>query len=722
MVVLSRDAYPNTFAVGVLIAWLVPRVYMDWNRTLMLVRKNHLPKGKTPTTGTTTPTSRTSTSHCDDNEDDPELQRKLRKVHKNAILSILLWSTILIVSSALVAYYTNGLDERMVLILGGMSRIFTAGVCVVVSLELPQWLGVYDYVSAILDNRVNEDEKKEVAGSKHLRTSTTTTNTTTPPAFSLRVAIFEMHWAFMGQFARIYWIVQLFSGGGSSKWGLPVSYITGLMLGMLISYGVYYGRTRLTPTRRRRCTYFCMVFLSVMGCVLCAFGSLFIQEVWNPDSSIQRSATAAVLAFVCTGILTGGLHFLAYKGAKQKAVEKEAKLAAGEAIPESHYNSELFTPPITTNIGPTIGSAATGILQYSLSLNSSVGSKRDKDQVEKEKENENEDAIEEGIEEPSTDNDLTASSSTPNGVDSSTETTTPDQKEEQGEEEPQVCEVCSFEEPSFYSLCLSRIRCCKCCCVPCGWSERGIFSRLNTKGKIVISLKWFIRFVGHGLCVYATIVNIGATQQGNYAKELFPTVDEILYVGQESGPVCAYEEPFNDALTQTFENAQAAYDVNYTIAHCGACASCSTWQNLELQWTTRYNLAILSEACAKKIIFGGYDKAIQCHLDTIGFDVPCSECWVAVEECAIQYCSFIQMQAWIIDNLGNFEVGPDVVTAAMCEEAICEVTFVPCSGANRRRMNIVSDIARPGTQQCPLVPNGNEKWFEMFGPVDPPIR
>ena len=79
------------------------------------------------------------------------------------------------------------------------------------------------------------------------------------------------------------------------------------------------------------------------------------------------------------------------------------------------------------------------------------------------------------------------------------------------------------------------------------------------------------------------------------------------------------------------------------------------------------------------------------------------------------------MQAWIIANLGNFEVGPDVVTAAMCEEATCEVDFVPCSGANRRRMNIVSDIARPGTQQCELIPESNAKWYDLFGPEDPPI-
>ena len=42
----------------------------------------------------------------------------------------------------------------------------------------------------------------------------------------------------------------------------------------------------------------------------------------------------------------------------------------------------------------------------------------------------------------------------------------------------------------------------------------------------------------------------------------------------------------------------------------------------------------------------------------------------------------------------NFAVGPDNITSAACKEANCEAgnpgTFVECSGATRRRMNITS--------------------------------
>ena len=217
------------------------------------------------------------------------------------------------------------------------------------------------------------------------------------------------------------------------------------------------------------------------------------------------------------------------------------------------------------------------------------------------------------------------------------------------------------KEPSIVQLLIAKlgIGCCFCCCGNSfATQQEGYFYGLSTWGIIWLIFRWLLRFVGQGLSMYMIIVNIGATQQGNYAIQKFPTVHGILYEGQNEGPVCAYLEPWIDETTRTFPNATTATMEGYEIAHCGACAACSTWHNLELQWSTRNNLAILSNKCAKKQIFGGYEKALDCHLGTIGFDIPCSNCWIDVEACAIHHCSFIQMQAWIIANLGNFEVGP----------------------------------------------------------------
>jgi len=59
------------------------------------------------------------------------------------------------------------------------------------------------------------------------------------------------------------------------------------------------------------------------------------------------------------------------------------------------------------------------------------------------------------------------------------------------------------------------------------------------------------------------------------------------------------------------------------------------------------------------------------------------------------------------NQVGNFKVGPNTITSATCSEASCEAgnpgNFVLNVGANRRRMNIESEIARSASQQCDIV-------------------
>ena len=75
------------------------------------------------------------------------------------------------------------------------------------------------------------------------------------------------------------------------------------------------------------------------------------------------------------------------------------------------------------------------------------------------------------------------------------------------------------------------------------------------------------------------------------------------------------------------------------------------------------------------------------------------------------------------NEIGNFEVGPETITSATCEEANCEAgnpgDFVACSGSTRRRMNITSDIERPGQQQCAIVGIPNSDWGAFFDPPCP---
>jgi hypothetical protein len=86
--------------------------------------------------------------------------------------------------------------------------------------------------------------------------------------------------------------------------------------------------------------------------------------------------------------------------------------------------------------------------------------------------------------------------------------------------------------------------------------------------------------------------------------------------------------------------------------------------------------------------------------------------WTEDILCTRRHCAFIFLQSNLINTVSNFQVGPETITSATCEEAMCELAFVPCSGANRRRMNIKNTITRPGDQLCGIV---DVNWEEIFG-------
>ena len=93
------------------------------------------------------------------------------------------------------------------------------------------------------------------------------------------------------------------------------------------------------------------------------------------------------------------------------------------------------------------------------------------------------------------------------------------------------------------------------------------------------------------------------------------------------------------------------------------------------------------------------------------FRSDCAWCWTVDELCAKTNCVFIFLQSYFINQVSNFNVEEEDITSAACDEALCGPEFVPCSGATRRRMNIVSDIPRPIEQQCTVA---KESWAEVF--------
>lgn len=124
----------------------------------------------------------------------------------------------------------------------------------------------------------------------------------------------------------------------------------------------------------------------------------------------------------------------------------------------------------------------------------------------------------------------------------------------------------------------------------------------------------FLRILGKAAALFVTIVACGATYQTKIAKSKFEESFEISYgemdlwtltvslpdnhsvlsvvipptAKQNIGKVCAFDEP--NGIIRTFPSKYDAHAANFTIAHCGKCAACSTWNDMEVQYTTRVSL------------------------------------------------------------------------------------------------------------------------------------
>ena len=172
--------------------------------------------------------------------------------------------------------------------------------------------------------------------------------------------------------------------------------------------------------------------------------------------------------------------------------------------------------------------------------------------------------------------------------------------------------------------------------------------------------------------IFIGIVNIGATRQMNVVRQKFPIVHAKFYDNMNDGPVCAMKLKSKDI--QTFKD-QYSVKRGYKIIHCGACSACSNYHNLRLQYTTRKSLAADAQICAKKSLYLGRDAVHQCleQSPTIGFQGECATCWTDDIYCARNNCAFIFLQSTLINKVSNFEVGPNDITAATCEEANCEL-------------------------------------------------
>lgn len=507
-----------------------------------------------------------------------------------------------------------------------------------------------------------------------------------PVGASAKHLRFNVQWSIGRHFAQIYCVTLLFFCGAPPI-KIPLSALIGITAGFIIYYFVYLGRTKF-ENQKTRIAIFMASMISIASAVAFSSGCWYIQLVWGREEK-QDTAALGVGSFFSWLVAAALVHFAMNRNTLRK------ETAAAEMPPDQRisrkYKTDYFKPSQMKKLRKKIRKGSNLTEAEEIERIAEVEEVADAPNVD----GGNEEVVGSNPEELDDDLEVPKIIDTTGGTEADGLSVDDNAIETLRKED---------EKETWFSL--ARLHC-------CGNAERsGERPKKTLLENIVSVIKWFVWIGASSLFLFLVIVNIGATYQNKAVQENLPRAFDFLYPPDFNiGTVCAWDNRGPDSNITTFDTAAAALAANFSIVHCGACAACSTWNDLSLQWTTRTFLADAAQSCAKKALFGGEDAVQECNRDDIGFTEDCARCWTVDELCAKKNCVFIFFQGVMINKLTNFQVGPNEITSATCDEGMCGPEFVPCSGATRRRMNIVSTIARPIEQQCTIV---EQDWMTIF--------
>lgn len=255
--------YPaEKFVIAGLFTWLVPRLFIEiasYRQELKLFHRGE------------------------------QLQEALQVLRWHSLIAIIISLVVISASAAGVGLATRGLNDNMIFILAGLSRVVFSVILFILSIEIPQWLGVYDYVK--------------------LLQKYSTTKTPNPDTFSLRELKVSIQWDIYGHVLKIYGVLLIFFCGSRSPSSFPVAISAGILSGLLVVYAVYEGRTKYKQHKHKIC-YATMLILMISSCLVMATGWSYIQAVWYPHASDARFERLSDSVFCISLLLSLMAHAL----------------------------------------------------------------------------------------------------------------------------------------------------------------------------------------------------------------------------------------------------------------------------------------------------------------------------------------------------------------------------------------------------------------------------
>ncbi|KAL7518112.1 hypothetical protein ACHAWX_002973 [Stephanocyclus meneghinianus] len=654
------------------------------------------------------------------------------QIRKASFTTILLWIGIYLATAAGIAFNTRGLEEKVVAIIGGASKFMASLLLFIVSAKIPQWLGVYHEGSILL-------VKHSSPYSLHLQ------NLDLAKLSDLSYIKTHVRMGVGFHFAKFYVVLMPFYCGSNG-----ISVVFSMLLGVFVGFSLmwFVFMVHKKYIRHRNIVAFSTIFILIaISSLTFVRGMAWIQVVWRKNI-FEDADALLVISFFSWLVLLISVHSLflwhTLKVEKKRkadvqchAVEddcsnddQQCSTEIVEVINQSRmgkirkrpsfvaglprrpsYSSHLFDP--RTHFKDGNGRFSDMSEFASLDGGDSVSIVT----VDRRQDHKAEGFAQVEI---SLDDLKEGEDSIMNPGKYALKVGAGDSefvKSDKFEEEDLSC-LCTDDYVDNYATSAKTISTRKrpvwCEVFVCFSPE---YQESSLPWKIISWMKLFIVTIAHMLFLYFVIVCIGATAQVNNTKAKLPYVQEAIYKHMNEGPVCAFDNRGPDSNITTFSDLNSAHDAGFLVLHCGACGACSSWENLIIEYTTRNTMAKLANECAKVSLFGGDDAITECLMTPeIGFEPTCAQCWMEDIVCTREHCAFIFLQSQMINNVGNFAVGPNEITSASCEEANCEAgnpgEFVSCSGATRRRMNITSSIARPGEQQCAIV--DVKDWNDLF--------
>lgn len=140
------------------------------------------------------------------------------------------------------------------------------------------------------------------------------------------------------------------------------------------------------------------------------------------------------------------------------------------------------------------------------------------------------------------------------------------------------------------------------------------------------------------------------------------------------------------------------------IVHCGQCGKCSTTNDMTILAQTTQTLTDTARGCSVRAFLGsvfllrgiGTYRSISqsCMEAKVGFTPPCLDCWLDNMVCGVQKCVFTCLKSQYIDWDPKNHADGKINRCYECDEKLCGPAFLQCSGTNRRRQGIRSDLSR----------------------------